>query len=252
MYDTPRNDFYKLKYSPLLPNILSILSESDLQIVENTSEGYKMLHCEKLGTRYDEIRCIEWSRDPAQPLTIAAGFENGKVSLISFIDEYDNLVNGKIITGNVLKEFNFKGSLRFKKKCNTLAWNANNPTLLAAGYDLVEKRQSGTQNSIAIWDINKEAKINQPHYENFELYASDIPFKDDFINHVSMLDRGVGKKKKVQVIKEFKQLLNKKDYTTALAWLEDENAKILSGSQKGSLKLFDLQGSSPIEVIAHK
>lgn len=127
MYETQSIDYYCAKFSPLYPKYLSILSDSDLQVIEHDNDEYKLLYVNRLGSKYDAIRCTEWSKDPANPLTIAVGFANGRVSLMSYTDEHGNQSTDKIVSGNVVKEFNFKGSLRSKKKCNALAWNSINP-----------------------------------------------------------------------------------------------------------------------------
>lgn len=159
----------------------------------------------------------------------------------------------QLISGNVTKEFNLKSNLRSKRKCNALAWNPTKPALLAAGYDSVIKQGKATQHSIAIWDVNKEAKVTQEHFGIFAPYSSDALFKDDFNYRNPRIEHaGLSKKKKAQIVKEQYSLLNKKDDSTALTWIEGENDKLISGSLKGSVRLYDLQGSSPIEFVSHK
>ena len=241
------NEFFEAKYSPLLPNYLSLLSGNDLQVMEQTEEGYKMLYCEGSGTRFDKIWSVEWSRDPSQPLVLAAGFENGKVSLISYSDEFGNQISDDLITGSIVKEFNLISNSRSKRKWNALAWNLNKPALLAAGYDMNDIRRSGTYHSIVIWDVNKESKANQAKYELHSPFTTDMQFKDEFESLNPKFENVIGKKKKTQAVKEHYQLLNKRDDTTALTWMYDENDKLLSGSYKGVIRMFDLQGSTPIE-----
>lgn len=250
MYEAQGLDYYLAKFSTLEPRYLSVLSDSDLQVIEHDNDQYNLLYINRLGNKYDSIRCIEWSKDPANPLMIAAGFSNGRISLISYTSEY-GYNNDKIVSGNVVKEFVFKGTRGSRKKCNALAWNSANPSLLAAGYNWVERKNS-SQHSIAIWDVNKEAKTHEAKYPIYAPYVTDSKLKKSHFGPDYHYERGVTKKNKVQIIKDSKHILNKKDDSTALLWLIDESSKLITGTQKGSLKLLDLQGSSPNEINAHK
>ena len=251
MYESSSNEVYSAKFSPLYSKYLCVLSEKDLQIIEHLDDEYKLLYVNRLGSKQDSISCIEWSHDSLSPLTIAAGFENGKVSLISYTDEDGSQGSNNIVTGNIAKEFHFKGSLKSKKKCNALAWSSNSPNLLAAGYDWIEKKKGGNQYNIAIWDLYKEAKVHESKYPIFAPYYDETNKKFDISTIRQMLYGEIGRRNKVQIIKEWKYTLNKKDDSTALAWTKDENSRIISGSHIGNIKLLDMQGNFS-EVIVHK
>lgn len=251
MYKTQGPGYHYAKFSPLNPKYLSILCESDLQVVERVDDDYKLLYVNRLGSRYDTIRAIEWSRDTANPLTLATGFKNGKVALISYTDEYGTQNMDRIVSGSIVKEFVQKSS-RSSKKCNALAWNNLNPSLLAAGYDWTERSNSSNQYSIVIWDVNKETKAQEANYDIYAPYAGDTNFKKEYFSLEINGEKGITKRNKIQVIKEHKYSLSKKDDSTALLWLNDESSKLLSGTNKGAIKLMDLLGSSQTEIGGHK
>jgi hypothetical protein len=250
MYESQGLDYYLAKFSPLQPRYLSVLTDSDLQVLEHDSDQYNLLYVNRLGSKYDSIRCIEWSKDPSNPLMIAAGFSNGRISLISYTSE-NGYYDDKNVSGSVIKEFVFKGTRGSRKKCNALAWSSSNPSLLAAGYDWIERKNTG-QHSIAIWDVNKEAKTHEIKYPIYAPYVADSKMKKDYFAAEFNHEKGVSKKNKIQIIKDSKHILNKKDDSTALLWLNGESSKLITGTQKGALKLLDLQGSSPTEINAHK
>ncbi|CAI2381807.1 unnamed protein product [Moneuplotes crassus] len=251
MYKTQGPGYYYSKFSPLNPKYLSILCENDLQVVENNGDDYKLLYVNRLGSRFDSIRCIEWSKDPANPLTLATGFKNGRVALISYTDENGTQNMERIVSGSIVKEFVQKSS-RSSKKCNALAWNEHNPSLLAAGYDWTERSNSSNQYSIVIWDVNKETKAQETNYDIYAPYVGESNFKKEYVPIDIDGEKRITKRNKIEIIKECKYSLSKKDDSTALVWLNDENSKLLSGTNKGSIKLLDLLGSSQNEINAHK
>ena len=251
MFETHTPDYYYAKFSPIYPKYLSILWDSDLQVVEHDNDDYKLLYVNRLGSRYDTIRCTEWSTDPSNPLTLAAGFKNGRVALFSYTDENGYQNADKIVSGSIVKEFVYKNLRQYKKKCNALSWNTKNPSLLAAGYDWTERMNKSNQYSIVIWDVNKEAKAQESSFPIYAPYADDANFKKDYFPTDQNFEKGVTKRNKIQVIKEYKHTLSKKDDSTALVWYNSENSKILSGTHKGSIKLLDLIGSSQTEIKAH-
>jgi len=250
MYEATNSGYFCAQFSPQSPKHLSVLSDNDLQIFEYEDDDYKLMYVNRLGSKYDSIRCTEWSRDPSNPLTIAAGFGNGRVCLISYGDETDDQMS-RVVTGNVVKEFNFRGSLKTKRRCNALAWSKNDPSLLACGYDWVQSRHTASQYSIVVWDVNKETKVHGAEYPVIEPYGNDANFHTSLPALGMTLDKGISKRNRAQVVKNEKHAIDKKDDSSSLIWLNDENNKLISGSNKGSLKICDLQSSSPIEINAH-
>lgn len=185
-------------------------------------------------------------------MTVAAGFDNGRVCLISYSEEGSGQFNNTVLSGTIVKEFNYRGTLKSKRKCNSLAWSKNDPNLLAVGYGWAERKNTANQHSIVVWDVNKEGKVHGAEYPLFAPYMNEQNFSSNLLNLALNTDKGMTKRSKIQVIKDEKYIFDKRDDSSALIWLNDDNSKLISGSSKGILKLFDLQGSSPIEVNAHR
>ncbi|CAG8706322.1 uncharacterized protein OCT59_029542 [Rhizophagus irregularis] len=133
---------YQIVWSPHEDNLFLLGSSNDLRLYEYTPKGSTKLNfVSPFVTAMTQMKCFDWSPDPAFP-SIAAGFANGKIvlMLINLRDESSS---------STQQQQPYVINSKNTKPCNKVVFSSD-PRLLATGFD-----KGRNDHGLLIWDVEK-------------------------------------------------------------------------------------------------
>ncbi|ETW09113.1 hypothetical protein H310_01563 [Aphanomyces invadans] len=182
-----------------------------------------------------QVRSMQWCPLPKQ--LIAAGVGTGKVVLSDFTQPVVELLPPR--TSSSLSNISGKAprpSMHGTIGCNTVAWNQQNPQLIAAGFEKVR-----ADCCAFVWDLTTQASISS---------VASTPF-DALDSSKSSSYRGHGFSSPQQRPTLTNELANS-EAVVALDWLPSEPSCLATGTGFRWLRIYDVRAKTRfMEFSAH-
>ncbi|XP_065666552.1 GATOR2 complex protein MIOS-B isoform X2 [Hydra vulgaris] len=160
---------------------------------------------------FSSIKSVAWcpQKDLSDYCVLAVGSSNGRVSLLNI---------GDAVPSSTGLALNQEFAPKAERTCHEVAWNEQEPNLLAVGLDKVRY-----DNSLLVWDVETKSVISQAS-GNTESRSSATSKKAVFEHGAS-------------------------ESTVSVQWLQNKPRTLVAGQGSKWLRLFDIRSPDP-KVLA--